>query len=169
MKVNKENLYVALKAIIRVKKILLKNGYFIDNSINNNIEKIRKIILSENTSSYNYSLMMEEIDKFSVDFEDADGKEAIFNYFIFAFSTLIYYFVNESESSLEGTCEDVIQFYRNIAEENYLKNNGLDVVILTINQIDEIENNSLILNEINAQEKDKQYAKTVIDWSIVKI
>lgn len=169
MKINKAKLYVALQAIIRLERFLLKNGYFVDHCISINIEKIKKIIVNKNfcNSDYDFESMIKEVDKIAVDFEEANDQEAIINYFVFAFSTLIFYFLTESDLSLESVCEDVIQFYRNIAENNYFESNGIDGAMLTDNQIQEIENSSLILNEKVNQDMDGKYSKHVHNWGSV--
>ncbi|WP_111859126.1 hypothetical protein [Acinetobacter sp. CFCC 10889] len=150
---------------------MLKNGYFIDDIIQITIGNIKKILLSENiyNGEYNFDAMLEGVDQLAIDFEEADDKEAVLNYFIFALSTLIYYFVAEIESSLDGVCEDIIEFYRNIAQNDYFEIHEINGVMLSTDQTNEIENNQLLLKEKNYQEKDLEYAKNVIDWSLVKI
>ena len=166
MSMDKKQLYCALKALNRIKQYLIDHHYSLDEKLLKFIRSAQLWLQDENLipDLKQLKVIENELSELVIDFEDADESEAIVNLFLFAILTFIYAFLAPSTTSLNAIQEEVTQFFRNIAENEYMNIHQLSVIIHTAELADEIENLPLISNEKNQQRLDLAYVNTITDW-----
>lgn len=150
---NKKQLYCALKALSRAENYLIEHNFALNDELLNFTRNAQSWLRDENLipDLDQLEVINNKLEALVIDFDDADHLEAIVNYFLFAVLNFIYAFLQPSTTSLVTIQEEVIQFFRNIAESSYFSDHHLGASILTPEQYNEIENLPIILNEKNQQ------------------
>ncbi len=166
---DKKQLYCALKALNRIEQYLIDHHFTLNEQSLKFMQSAQLWLQDENLipDLKQLEIIESELDALVIDFEDANESESIVNFFLFAILTFIYAFLAPSTTSLNAIQEEVIQFFRNIAEDEYMNFHQLSAIIHTAEMADDIENSPLIRNEKNQQILDLIHAETITDWHAI--
>ena len=163
---DKKQIYCALKALNRIERYLTNHHFTLDKQLLKFTKSAQLWLQDENLipDLKQLEIIENKLSELVIDFEDANESEATVNFFLFAVLTFIYAFLAPSTTSLNAIQEEVTQFFRNIAESEYMNIHQLSTSIHTTELADDIENLPLIRNEKNQQLFDLAYADTITDW-----
>lgn len=152
--------YVAIKAIERLYNYLVINKYLSDS----NIQKFINLVFLNKTPLIEINSLENHFENMIVDFEDANILQAKNNYIYICILDFISYLEDRDDEILENIINEITDFYRNIAEDEYMDKNGLSAII-NDQKVDEIEKNEILLSEKKSQQIDRIFGNNVTDWS----
>jgi hypothetical protein len=162
----KSALFLALRAIERIE------GYVGANmaqkmelpDLGDFIEKSWLSLIQSSKLKTAAKALHRKINSVALDEQDAAPEEVVSNYYLYAVADLAIFFSDGDPSSLESPGEWAMEVVRFLEMEKILGEPG-NAVILTQEQLQEIEDSDLVVNELKAQEQDQKMVANVQDWT----
>jgi hypothetical protein len=156
--------YVALKALIRGRDLLLGGNALLRVQLDTCFENCVALLQGQATS-FDFRKFDGNVEKLIVDEQDAGFEQVLENRLYFALSSFNLFFLENDVESLNAAAEDVVEIYRYKVAHDHLFSRGSRATILSSQDEDEIEKKEEIQNEISAQMKDRKFAAQTSDWS----